>query len=59
MGGSAWLNIEGRQAHWDLNFNLTAVPEPGTWLMMLLGFAAIGAAMRSNTRTTRVRYEFG
>ena len=26
---------------------VTAVPEPGTWLLMLLGFGAIGFAMRS------------
>ncbi len=30
-----------------LNFNLTAaVPEPGTWAMMILGFGAVGGAMR-------------
>ena len=27
-----------------------AVPEPGTWAMMLLGFAGIGAAMRRNRK---------
>ena len=37
----------------DANFGLTlafsnvpAVPEPGTWAMMLIGFAGMGAAMR-------------
>ena len=30
-----------------IRFNVaTGVPEPGTWLMMLLGFGVIGAAMR-------------
>jgi hypothetical protein len=29
---------------------LTSVPEPGTWAMMLLGFAAVGAAMRRNRK---------
>ena len=30
-----------------LNFNLTAaVPEPGTWAMMILGFGAVGGTMR-------------
>jgi hypothetical protein len=29
---------------------LTPVPEPGTWAMMLLGFGAIGAAMRRNRK---------
>lgn len=32
------------------------VPEPGTWAMMLLGFALVGAAMRRNKQTLRVRY---
>jgi hypothetical protein len=29
---------------------LTAVPEPGTWAMMLLGFGAVGAALRRNRK---------
>lgn len=29
----------------------TAVPEPGTWLMMILGLGAIGMAMRKRQRT--------
>lgn len=35
------------------------VPEPGTWLMMIFGFAAIGTAMRRKTAknvATRVRF---
>jgi hypothetical protein len=36
-----------------------AVPEPATWALMLLGFAAIGFAMRRNTKqTVAVRYNF-
>ena len=38
----------------DINrqFNLTgAVPEPATWAMMILGFFAMGSAMRSRKRT--------
>ena len=41
-------------------FTLTqAVPEPGTWLMMILGFGAIGSMMRRTQKRslrTRVRY---
>ena len=36
-----------------------AVPEPGTWLMLLLGFGAMGAMMRGSTgraKNLRVRY---
>lgn len=29
-----------------------AVPEPGTWAMMLLGFGAIGLSMRRRTKPT-------
>jgi hypothetical protein len=38
-----------------------AIPEPATWGMMLLGFGAIGAAMRRKKATagkSRVRYSF-
>lgn len=36
----------------QLSFNATpgAVPEPGTWAMMLLGFAGIGGAVRRSRR---------
>lgn len=35
-----------------------AVPEPGTWALMLLGFGFVGASMRSrrNRESVRVRY---
>lgn len=43
-------NIAGINA-FDITLNGTAVPEPGTWLMMLLGFAAMGLAVRRKKRT--------
>ncbi|MDZ7588042.1 MAG: PEPxxWA-CTERM sorting domain-containing protein [Parasphingorhabdus sp.] len=50
FGGSSWLLTETaagfRPDHWDVNFNLTAVPEPSTWAMMIFGFGLTGAAMR-------------
>jgi hypothetical protein len=30
---------------------MAAVPEPGTWAMMLLGFGAIGFSMRRRRQT--------
>lgn len=36
----------------NLTFIPTAVPEPGTWAMMLLGFGAIGFSMRRRRRVT-------
>ncbi len=39
----------------SLNVLSTAVPEPATWAMMILGFGAIGSAMRRRNRV-RVSY---
>lgn len=33
------------------NFRLVAVPEPESWALMILGFGAVGFAMRRRTRT--------
>jgi hypothetical protein len=30
-----------------------AVPEPATWMMMILGFAGMGGIVRSRRRTLR------
>jgi hypothetical protein len=38
----------------DLTFSTSAVPEPAAWGMMIVGFAAIGSAMRR--RRTNVAY---
>lgn len=35
-------------------FTLSAVPEPSTWMMMLLGFGAIGARMRRRVQAGRL-----
>jgi hypothetical protein len=29
---------------------VAAIPEPGTWAMLLLGFGAVGAAIRNRRR---------
>jgi hypothetical protein len=35
---------------------ISAVPEPSTWAMMLVGFGMMGAAMRYRRRGTKVAY---
>ena len=56
----------GRSTHWAfdvLNVNSAVVPggvpEPSTWLMMILGFGAIGGMMRTKRRQqSRIRFAF-
>ena len=37
--------------YWDnLTYSSAAIPEPSTWAMMLLGFGALGSALRSRRR---------
>ena len=40
----------GRTATFAGTISFAAVPEPGTWAMMLLGFGAVGFAMRRRRR---------
>ena len=43
----------------NLSFVPSAVPEPGTWLMMLMGFGGLGMVIRRRRRqTSRVSYAF-
>jgi hypothetical protein len=39
-------NLAGTNGSYVGNFNIQAVPEAGTWTMMLLGFGAMGFAIR-------------
>lgn len=43
---NTYFTNNGGVSHVDLFDNGSAVPEPATWAMMLLGFGAIGWAMR-------------
>jgi hypothetical protein len=49
-----WDWAQGSQ-YTNYAFHVAAVPEPGTWAMMLVGFGAVGMAMR---RRRRVRVVF-
>ena len=35
---------------YDANYRILSVPEPGAWVIMILGFAATGAALRHRRR---------
>lgn len=62
QGGVLRLNFAGTVWARNSTANIalataSAVPEPATWAMMLLGFGAMGAAMRSRRRQkVSVRY---
>lgn len=47
-GSSSGINPTGLNL--EAAFTASAVPEPATWLLMLIGFGAIGFSMRSRSR---------
>lgn len=50
LNGVVFNNVAGQAITASVNLP-AAVPEPGTWAMMLLGFGAIGFAMRRRRQT--------
>ncbi len=48
----SFANLPDRDAFETANFSITAVPEPATWAMMLVGFGMVGAASRYRRRNT-------
>ena len=47
------VRLSGNTGNWvmdDLTYSTGVVPEPGTWALMILGFGATGAAVRSRRR---------
>jgi hypothetical protein len=40
----------------NLSFGDAVIPEPGTWALLILGFGAIGAAMRRTRRSVGVSF---
>ncbi|MBW6531950.1 PEPxxWA-CTERM sorting domain-containing protein [Sphingomonas sp. RRHST34] len=52
MGGFTYSQIDdlyGAVRLTSLRFSVASVPEPSTWAMMILGFGAVGYAMRRKT----------
>jgi hypothetical protein len=49
-GSLTFINDDGASAAFTAS--LSAVPEPATWAMMLLGFGMMGVALRQRTRVT-------
>lgn len=43
---STWIHLPLTTATYTLERIQSAVPEPATWLMIILGFGAVGGAMR-------------
>lgn len=49
--------LSGNPLGLQVNGLLSAVPEPGTWMLMILGLGAVGFAMRRR-QTSAVRFQF-
>ncbi len=59
QSGVTFARLSSTQNAFEIdNFNVQAVPEPATWLMMILGFFGLSFAMRSRKAQSslRVRY---
>ena len=52
----SFSNTPVRDAFEVANFSVTAVPEPATWGMMLVGFGMVAGATRYRRRSTKVVY---
>ncbi|MEO1969825.1 MAG: FxDxF family PEP-CTERM protein [Sphingomonadaceae bacterium] len=64
IAGTYTLTVEGSAntaATYGGNITFSAVPEPATWALMILGFGAVGFSMRRRSaavRTTRATLKF-
>jgi hypothetical protein len=51
VAGANWQDFgESAQFHANFSDGTAAIPEPATWVMMLLGFGGLGAALRNRRR---------
>jgi len=41
FGASTWIDVDGYNAHWDLNMDLTAVPAAWLFGSGLIGLVAV------------------
>ena len=56
QGNIGGLRLRSSQNAFEVdNFAVTAVPEPGIWALLLLGFGFIGAFLRGQKRQKRMR----
>lgn len=58
-GGSeadvAFMRLRSSSQAFEIdNITINAVPEPGTWALLILGFGAVGHSMRRRSQTVRV-----
>jgi len=53
-GATAWFSLEEDLSAAGAPITIGAVPEPTTWMTMLLGFGAIGGAVRFRRRSKKV-----
>lgn len=53
--GTGALTASGNTGRALFGIAIGAVPEPGTWAMMLLGFGAVGVAMRRSRRERQLQ----
>lgn len=59
QGGGAAITsavFSSSQAAFEIDAIATAVPEPATWGMMILGFGLIGSQLRSRKRQTKISF---
>lgn len=55
-GANSLTFVEGRGLSNLYVFNGNAVPEPATWAMLILGFGAVGGAMRTSRRRGTISF---
>lgn len=54
--GGYRLTLTGTDDNAAIISGTSAVPEPGSWAMMMLGFGLIGGALRSRSRNVKVSF---